>query len=371
MQAVDGDHNRALKLARDGVMRGGLGAGKHDIDARNAAPPSANPAHDSRYSALHDGSRRESAALCGACHDVVSPAGVALERTFAEWRSSRFNSEDPDHCRPAPAATWPATTGRAVAGAPTRELHRHLWPGVDVTLENDFPGASAQAAAIACAFKDSLQLDLAKAADAVALERVTVTLTNARIGHAFPSGAAQDRRAWVELVAYDADDNTVFERGVVDLGEVVGERQPELEVLRDRLFDAEARPVHMFWQAAASEAHPRGYETQLLPVPAPRGAPATRTSQYDLPAATVRVRARLRVQSIGLDVLDDFQGVHLPISEGVIRRGYQGPRTRVPTITVPGTERELTLGVEGISATAPDAGVDDCGAQGYVSLLEP
>ncbi|MFI5307823.1 MAG: multiheme c-type cytochrome, partial [Polyangiales bacterium] len=69
VSAVEGDHNRALVLAHDATMRGGLGAGKGAADARNAAAAAANAAHRSTYSPLHDGSSRDSAALCGACHD--------------------------------------------------------------------------------------------------------------------------------------------------------------------------------------------------------------------------------------------------------------------------------------------------------------
>src|SRR5262245_54092074 len=78
VSAVIEDHNRGLELAHDDVMRGGLNE------------PRANPAHGSDYSPLHDGAQPESAAMCGACHDVVNDHGVPIERTFAEWRGSRF-----------------------------------------------------------------------------------------------------------------------------------------------------------------------------------------------------------------------------------------------------------------------------------------
>ncbi len=369
-RAVDGDHNRALSLAHDATMRGGLGGGKDAADPRNASAALANSAHRSKYSALHDGSRLDSAALCGACHDIVNTNGVALERTFAEWRGSRFDHEGAGQ-QTCADCHMDGYDGHAAAGAPERRLHRHLWAGVDIALEKGFPGVDAQTAAIACKLAGAIELTLTPA-DGAAFDTFEVTLTNRAVGHAWPSGATQDRRAWVELVAYDAGDNVIFQRGVVASGEVVGEAEPELEVLRDRLYDESAQPVHMFWKAAPSDAHPQGYESDLVPAPAPDGAAATRVFRYALPAPAARVTARLQLQSIGLDVLDDFQGIELPISQRILNNGYQDAnlRSRVPTLTVPGSERELALQPDGGVTTAPvDAGDDGCADQSYVSLL--
>ena len=88
-------------------------------------------------------------------------------------------------------------------------------------------------------------------------------------------------------------------------------RDPHLLMFRDRIYDAQGKPVHMFWQAAMSSAHPDGYESNVLPV-------ATTTyiegkhaviKQYRLrgpDGLPARVTARLRVRPIGLDVLQDL-----------------------------------------------------------------
>jgi hypothetical protein len=372
VKAVEGDHNRALVLAHDTTMRGGLGGGTHAAEARNAAAPIANAAHASKYSALHDGTNSESARLCGACHDIVNDLGVALERSFAEWRASRFSQEGAD-AKSCAGCHMDGYAGRAALQAPQRQLHRHMWPGVDVALEREFPGVDAQTAAIACTFGTRVRLTLAPVAGAPADESFEVTLINDGVGHAWPSGATQDRRAWVELVAYDADDAVIFQRGVFEAGEVVGANDPELEVLRDRLFDASGAPVHMFWLAAPSDAHPLGYESDLLPAPGSADAPGEKTLRYALPKTprAARITARLRLQSIGLDVLDDFAGLQLPIAERVLNNVYQNAptlRSRVPTITVPGTERELVRDGDGW-AESPAVAPADCRDQRYVSLL--
>jgi hypothetical protein len=69
--------------------------------------------------------------------------------------------------------------------------------------------------------------------------------------------------------------------------------------------------VHMFWDAAKSEQHPQGYESNLLPAPSTTYVEGKRAvlKQYrasgpnGLPA---RVTARLRMRPIGMDVLQDL-----------------------------------------------------------------
>src|SRR5262249_41642754 len=78
--AVTGDHNDPLELSSDGItMRGEY----HDAVK--------NTAHHSAYSNLHDRDDAASATLCGSCHDIVTPAGAAIERTFQEWQASVFS----------------------------------------------------------------------------------------------------------------------------------------------------------------------------------------------------------------------------------------------------------------------------------------
>jgi hypothetical protein len=349
VSAVEEDHNRGLTLARDAVMRGGLGgADREASEPLDALPAVASPAHESAYSALHDRASSESAGLCGACHDVVNGHGVELERTFAEWRSSRFAATGAEQ-RTCAACHMSGYDGPAAAQGPERTPHRHLWAGIDVALESSFPGIDAQRAAIDDALQGAVELTLA-ATTPESLEQVAVTLTNRGVGHAWPSGAAQDRRAWVELTAYDDAGAVVLQSGHVADGEVVGAREPDLHVLRDRLFDADGNAVHMFWQAAPSHDHPSGYASDVLPVPTAEAVPASKTFNYTLPASTARVTARLRIQPIGLDVLDDFQGLTLPITERVLMNGYvQGNtlRSRVRITTVPVTEHTLDRGPTG------------------------
>src|SRR5262249_3487868 len=83
VDGVLGDHNDALHLANDAVMRGPFGD-----PVANAAPPAG-------YSALHDRDHLDSGQLGGACHDVVNPNGVAIERTYDEWKNHTVFSQSP------------------------------------------------------------------------------------------------------------------------------------------------------------------------------------------------------------------------------------------------------------------------------------
>jgi len=140
--------------------------------------------------------------------------------------------------------------------------------------------------------------------------------TNA--GHNQPSGSAQDRRMWLEFLAYDSSGALLEEvsSGLIGDGELEEtadddpRHDPQLLMFRDRLYDEQGDPVHMFWKAAKSAAHPNGYESNVLPARTTLelGVKATR-KQYrasgpeGLPA---RVTARLRIRPIGQDVLQDL-----------------------------------------------------------------
>ncbi|HTB75047.1 MAG TPA: multiheme c-type cytochrome, partial [Polyangiaceae bacterium] len=87
IDAVGADHdNASVDLSGDLVMRG------------EYSDPVANPAHASTYSTLHDDQQKASATMCGSCHDIDSPAGGHIERTFAEWSDSAFSGPSGSTC---------------------------------------------------------------------------------------------------------------------------------------------------------------------------------------------------------------------------------------------------------------------------------
>jgi hypothetical protein len=233
--------NDPLHLAGDNVMRAGLS---------NAV---ANKAHPSAYSALHDGTRLQSAQFCGSCHDVVNDHGAHIERTFAEWSDTLFNSTGGgSSCA---GCHMNKSTGVA-ANAPgvfVRTVHDHKFPGVDLALE-PVPGADPQQGDVQTqAVQDFLRTELATALCVEPIgtgSRIVVVADNIASGHNWPSGAAQDRRAWFQVVA-STGGAPIYQSGVVPAGTdpADGKGDDDLWLLRDCMLDGQGAAVHTFWDA--------------------------------------------------------------------------------------------------------------------------
>lgn len=242
--AVNGTHNNPLALAKDGTLFGPF------------SDPVAAP-HRSQYSELMDFSQAGSAAACGTCHDITNQHEVPLERTYQEWQQTLF--VDPAVGQTCARCHMAASDGPASTTSPTklRSLRSHAFPGVDVALTaaggaaavtDGTPELARQA--VQAALDSTLQGTLCLT-DANTIE---VTLDNAGAGHAWPSGATQDRRAWVEVVAY-VGTRIVYQSGVVPADrtvETLGD--PDLWLIRDCIFDGQGQEVHDFWAAESIAA---------------------------------------------------------------------------------------------------------------------
>lgn len=323
VEAVEGVHDNPLRLAGGVTLRGGI------ADARP------NRAHGSLYSDLFSSPQVESASLCGSCHDVTlptppgpGPGELELERTFAEWQGSIFSppqaADDAarlscNGCHMLPTIGVPIADGLG-ASAPLRARHAHTFAGVDVSLD-DFPNTGdagldqasnqAQQAARERLLDATLRLEICVTKRATGDATLKVTLDNATAGHFFPSGAAQDRRAFVEVRAFAAGaDVPFYESGHLTPGSAVSElSDPDLWLLRDRLFDAEGNEVHQFWQAAELRQGTLPVATSLDPL-SPGFVAGHAVRQYPtqgrLAEVPERVTVRVRLEPIGRDVLDDL-----------------------------------------------------------------
>lgn len=318
---VMGEHNNALHLWDDGVMRGGI------------SDPHPSSPHRAAYSPLHDRGRAESARMCGSCHDVVLPTNVHLERTFAEWRGSLYAKPDRTtqltcgQChmegRDGPAAT--------ASGLPVRRLHDHSMPGVDVAL-TDFPELAAQREGVQRALDATLITKLCVKPFAGGVDAV-LSLDNAFAGHAWPSGSAHIRRAWAEVTAY-AGGQILHQSGAVPADQPVlsvAGADPDLWVLRDRAFDYQDNETMMFWEILSKEA-------ELLP-PAVTKNPAD-PAYYHQVERTYRVAdqipdritARVHIRPVDFDLVDSL------VASGDLDAVIRG---RLSTFTV-GPEVEWT-----------------------------
>ena len=297
---VGPDHfNAPVKLAKDTTMRSSI---KDPV----------NPGvHGVAYTEFHDNRSMKSSVMCGACHDIVNSKGTHIERTFKEYKESFLSLDRPnatgsaDSCQgchmrvtsdDAPVATMP--------GLKPREVHEHRWAAVDVALTDDFPGQEQ--------FRKATECELSTSG-----ARINSITTGGRgdftidietdAGHAQPSGASQDRRLWLQFVAYDAQNRVIYQSGVIPDGEV--EEHPPgdpkhdraLFMLRDHFFDESGKEVHMFWEAAR-------FEGVAIPVPLDPRAQHTISARYQIPSRQqpARVEIVMKMRPVGIDVLQDL-----------------------------------------------------------------
>lgn len=272
--SVESIHNGDLRWDRDGAMRGAL----HN--------PIETPAHDSTYSELLDATRPGSSRLCGGCHDVVLPNGLAIENTYAEWNASVF-------------AKNLSCSGCHMFGMGPRR-HDHSFPGIDVAV-SPWPGVADQRQLIARDLRASLLTKLCVAPTGGGVE-VTVTLDNAQVGHAFPSGTTHARRLWVELVAETAGVTQsigTFERNSV----VRAAQSPEVWILGSR-FSRGGEEVQFAWEADAIESELLMPGTSLDPQDP--GYYHARTRSFQLTGRPDVIRLALHEQPIGIDILQEL-----------------------------------------------------------------
>lgn len=288
--AIEGAHNNPIKLADDDTLRGGI---KNPITAMP---------HRGVYSSLHDREGRESADLCGSCHDVVTPHGAHIERTFDEWKKSLYSQPGQLACgkchmegHDKPAAS--------VAGAPTRKVHDHSMPGVDVAL-TPFVGATEQRVLVQKLLDSTILVKLCVKQTPLGFV-ADVTLDNAFAGHAFPSGANQDRRTWVELVAYDTSGVEMLASGRVEDKKAASlYSDPTYWLLRDRGFTPEGKETHLFWETARVE--PEQLPPAVTNDPLDPAFIHSVTRSYPLPRPPSKVEMRVRMRPLDFDLLDDL-----------------------------------------------------------------
>lgn len=243
VKAVEGSHNNPLVLFNDAVMRGGL------------ADPLATNAHGNAYSSLVDADHRDSSKACGACHDIVTPAGVHLERTYSEWQESIFSHDDPRTHLSCGQCHMIATDGKvaSIAGAKIRSqgVREHTFAGIDVAL-TPWPDVDLQKRAIDRDLKAVLAARLCVLPTNGG--EITLRLDNVGAGHRFPSGAAHDRRAWAEVIAYNAAGEQLFASGVVAADQDPDlSRDPSLFAMWDKTYNGDA-PANFFWDVTRVES---------------------------------------------------------------------------------------------------------------------
>jgi hypothetical protein len=157
-----------------------------------------------------------------------------------------------------------------------------------------------------------------------ALGGVRVVLDAVSVGHQWPSGATQDRRAWVEVRA-SRNGVPIYQSGVVPEGGTPTEvaNDPDMWLLRDCMFGPDGGQVDMFWQAASIQGNELpalvsvnglvngtySHRTQLFPRNAADGSALPPGTPIIVDGGAVEpddVQVRVWIQPVGLDVLSDL-----------------------------------------------------------------
>ena len=285
-----------------------------DLVIRGEIPnPQANAFHASMYSPYQDDSKDESSQMCGSCHDITTTGGAHIERTFQEWTTSVFGDMGGSHTSCAANGNChmtsdPSTPVSIAKGGPaTRTFHGHDFSAVDIAFDPSFPSPAAQQATI----EANLSTVLQGAVCVNSRAGVRVFLDGAGPGHNWPSGAAQDRRAWVEVVA-EKNGQPFYSSGSIPAGTPVGTDPTDMDlwVLRDQMFDSSNTKVDMFWQAACAAGNELHQIASMTPPPSThqvRLYPNTRNpGDSVLTQMPDKVTVTVHMQPIGLDVLDDL-----------------------------------------------------------------
>jgi hypothetical protein len=300
LETPDQHFNGNVKLANDDVMRGSF----------NAKDPGV---HAVENSAFHNRDKAESSILCGSCHDVKLDDGKGphIERTFLEYKNSMFSYEKPATTDSCTGCHMPRIGDKDYIAVntmlnesllpPKRDHHEHRFPAVDVAL-TDFPDKEQQRIATECELHKSIRI-VEMAVSPIGEIRIRLeTLA----GHAQPSGTAQDRRLWAEIIAYDDNGNVMLESGTIADGEIeelpddTRPNRQQLEMFRDHMIGEGGKEVHMFWEAKDASVPNLLYPSQM------RGDVIHyRDVNFRIPMQRrpARFVFRMRMRPMGMDVL--------------------------------------------------------------------
>ncbi len=213
---------------------------------------------DNAYHASAFSTVQGSAEFCGGCHDVIEVSGMNLERPYEEWRESPGAQEGTTciDCH------MPTRQGPAATDGPERTLHDHSMPGIDVPfgdyLSPEDKEAKREAVRALLSTAATMTLDAAPVVEAGWYADLYVTVWNEIDSHALPTGSTFIRQLWVEVQAWDAMGNLLYETGTLDangdLRDAWSELDPygddDLIKLSSGLVDIDGNPELFPWRAA-------------------------------------------------------------------------------------------------------------------------
>lgn len=138
-----------------------------------------NNYHQSIYSPLHDSPR-----ICGTCHDEIDPFGQMVKGTYTEWLNSPYAPDTRcQDCHMLENHGGHGGGGGGMMGMYSMNVKGGFAPFVQGVA--------------------SLQMDSPASAQSGETIDFTITVTNDKVGHEFPSGSEEERQLWIHVTATD------------------------------------------------------------------------------------------------------------------------------------------------------------------------
>lgn len=263
--------------------------------------------HKSAFSKFHTESE-----LCGTCHNVRHVSfGTKLETTYEEWLASPYNDPDPQKrvtcqgChmfhRPGEPATGMTLRkkhpGIAAMGGPRREhIFSHYFAGGN-TLIPGLQGDKMRVKMVEERLKHTATLKIDP--EEIPRGKIVVHVTNAGAGHKIPTGVANLRQMWLEIVVKNRKGITVYQSGVLDKKTHLGQ-----EARIYRLVFGNGQGVVVFNIAKAREILS---DNRIKPG-------ETRKEKYSLPQlpqGIYEISARLLYRSAPKKLLETIPGLEM------------------------------------------------------------
>lgn len=180
--------------------------------------------HEAAFSKFHTGSE-----ICGTCHNVKHVVfGTDLETTYDEWKSSPYNSKDPEKAVPCQGCHMVQRPGVPATGATPRPLNPgtaadysderdHIFTHYFVGANGFIPSGKGDTSKTQMA-RERLENAATLSIDAgdIMNNIVKVSVTNSGAGHSIPTGVSDLRQVWLSVVMSDTDGNIIFSSGQLD-----------------------------------------------------------------------------------------------------------------------------------------------------------
>lgn len=268
-----------------------------------------SPYHQTIYSELHTKSE-----FCGTCHNHKNSNEVWVQETYNEWKNSAWAKEG-----------YQCQDCHMMGEGKSHPLISKELLKTDVrqkTVIHRFPGFGSQ-----IKIPDAVRLKASANKTKIRLGEeliIKVSVTNAKVGHKFPSSTPNLRQLWLEVNAIDSKKRTPIllklEEGKAAPYDITSNEPAYKDIERDSLtegnriyhsvfLDKDNKHTYTFYDAAKI-----AFDNRLKPK-------ETRTETYkwkippDTPVGEVIISVKLNYRPLPQSLSDHIEAGEMPITE--------------------------------------------------------